>query len=139
MKFKHRKQQEKKHRSGDVPVGSFSDIAFLLIIYFMVATTLVKIQSITADLPTGEKNAEAQIDKTPVVNVRGPDILFSDRKVTLEELNLRLAALKLIEQEPDKRVIMFEASKDTRYGVYFEAMAAISAHGGVIAMVEEDD
>jgi biopolymer transport protein ExbD len=138
MKFKHRKQQEKKHRSGEIPVGSFSDIAFLLIIYFMVATTLVKIQSVTADLPTGEKNAQAQVDKTPIINLRGSDIFFSDKKVTLENLNARLAALKLSEQEPDKRVIMLESSMDTPYSIYFQAMAAISGNGGVMAIVEED-
>jgi len=47
--------KEKKHRSGEIPVGSFSDIAFLLIIYFLVATSLVKLKGITADLPSGEK------------------------------------------------------------------------------------
>ena len=50
--------KEKKHRSGDIPVGSFSDIAFLLIIYFLVATSLVKLKGITADLPSGEKATE---------------------------------------------------------------------------------
>ncbi len=46
--------KEKKHREGEIPTGSFSDIAFLLIIYFLVATTLVKVKTITADLPSGE-------------------------------------------------------------------------------------
>ena len=50
--------REKKHRTGEIPTGSFSDIAFLLIIYFLVATTLVKVKSITADLPSGEKAAQ---------------------------------------------------------------------------------
>ncbi len=48
----------KKHRSGEIPVGSFSDIAFLLIIYFLLATTLVKVKSITADMPSGEKQSQ---------------------------------------------------------------------------------
>ena len=135
---KHRKQQEKKHRTGEIPTGSFSDIAFLLIIYFLVATTLVKVQSVTADLPTGEKHADAQVDKTPVVNLRGSDIYFSDKKVSVESLNARLAALKLAEQPAKERVIMLEATHMTSYDVYFEALAAISANGGVVAIVEEE-
>ena len=135
---KHRKQQEKKHRTGDIPTGSFSDIAFLLIIYFLVATTLVKVKSVTADLPTGEKQSEAQLDKTPIVNLRGAEIYFSDKKVTVENLNARLAALKLAEQAPDKRVIMLESSRMTSYDVYFQALAAISANGGIVAIVEEE-
>lgn len=39
-----RNKQEKKHRNGTIPTDSFSDIAFLLIVYFLVATTLVKVK-----------------------------------------------------------------------------------------------
>ncbi|MGB0144675.1 MAG: ExbD/TolR family protein, partial [Akkermansiaceae bacterium] len=56
--MRRRERGEKKHRSGEVPTGSFSDIAFLLIIYFLVATVLVKVKSITADLPSGEKSSQ---------------------------------------------------------------------------------
>ena len=136
--LKHRRKQEKKHRTGEIPVGSFSDIAFLLIIYFLVATTLIKVKSITADLPTGEKQTQAQIDKTPVVNLRGADIYFSDKKVTIENLNERLAALNLAEQPANKRVIMFESTSNASYQAYFHVLAAISSNGGVVALVEEE-
>ena len=43
--------RKKKYREITIPTDSFSDIAFLLIIYFLVATSLVKIKSISADLP----------------------------------------------------------------------------------------
>jgi biopolymer transport protein ExbD len=138
LKLKHRKKQSKKHRSGEIPTGSFADIAFLLIIYFLVATTLVKVKSITADLPTGEKQNQAQIDKTPTLVLRNDEMRFNDNLVTLEELNQRLAALKLLDKEPGKRVILLEASDETRYEVYFHALAAIDSAGGVVALVEEE-
>ncbi|MGB1922606.1 MAG: DNA mismatch repair endonuclease MutL, partial [Alcanivorax sp.] len=99
----------------------------LLIIYFLVATTLVKVKSITADLPTGEKQSDAAVDKTPIVNLRGSKIFFSDKEVSIDNLNARLAALKLSEQTPDKRVIMLESTKMTSYESYFQALAAISS------------
>jgi len=138
MIFKRRKQQGKDRRIGEISTGSFSDIAFLLIIYFMVATTLVKVRSITADLPTGEKQSQAKIDKTPIVNLRGSDIYISDKKVTVAKLNERLAALRLSQKPADKRVVMLESTQATKYEVYFQALAAISANGGVVAIVEED-
>jgi biopolymer transport protein ExbD len=138
MKKRSRKQL-KKHREGDIPTGSFSDIAFLLIIFFLVATSLVKVKTITADLPTGEKQAQAQMDKTPIVNLREQDIFFNDKQVTFEELNARLSALELAEAEGAKKVIMLESTSVTPYEVYFQALAAISANGGVVALVEEDN
>jgi biopolymer transport protein ExbD len=131
--------KEKKHRSGEIPTGSFSDIAFLLIIYFLVATTLVKVKTITADLPSGEKSAPTESNKTPVVNLQGEEIIFNDKKMTMDELKERLAALELGDKEPAERVIMLESSKGTPYENYFQALAVISANEGVVAIVEEDE
>jgi biopolymer transport protein ExbD len=128
----------KNRRSSDIPVDSFSDIAFLLIIYFMIATTLVKVKSITADLPAGEKSTQAKSEKTPIINLRGGEIFFSDKAVKMDELNERLAALDLPNQDGEKRVIMLEAAKGTPYENYFKVLAAISANGGVVAIVEDE-
>jgi biopolymer transport protein ExbD len=133
-----RYSKEKKHRSGEIPTGSFSDIAFLLIIYFLVATTLVKVKTIAADLPSGEKSSQTQSDKTPIVNLRGSEIFFNDKKVSVDLLNERLAELKLGEKVPSKRVIMLESTKGTPYENYFQVLAGISANQGVVAIVEDD-
>lgn len=129
---------QKKHRVMGIPTDSFSDIAFLLIIYFLVATSLVKVKSITADLPAGEKSSNAQSDKTPTVNLRGNEIFFNDKPLDLPELNARLAALELPALAPDKRVVLLESAAGTPYQNYFQALAAISANGGVVALVEEE-
>lgn len=133
-----RNSKEKKHRSGEIPTDSFSDIAFLLIIYFLVATTLVKVKSVTADLPAGEKSTQSQSDKTPIINLRGAEVFFNDKKTSMKELNERLAALELAKQQAEKRVIMLESAQGTPYENYFQALAAISAHDGVVAIVENE-
>ncbi len=131
--------KEKKNRDLAIPTDSFSDIAFLLIIYFILATTLTRVRSITADLPSGEKASQAQPDKTSIVNLRGSEIFFNDKKTSMEELNERLAALKLGELDGSKRVIMLESSRGTPYDNYFQALAAISANDGVVAIVQGED
>jgi len=133
-----RNRGEKKHRSGEIPTGSFSDIAFLLIIYFLVATTLVKVKTITADLPSGEKSSQSQSSDTPTVSLKGDLIMFKDKKVDLAGLNDRLLALDLFEQEGSKKVILLESTKGTPYNNYFQVLATISANGGVVALVEDD-
>jgi biopolymer transport protein ExbD len=137
--MRKRYSREKKHRSGEIPTGSFSDIAFLLIIYFLVATTLVKVWTITADLPSGEKATQSQPEKTPIVNLRGSEIFFNDKKMNMAALNERLAALNLSDREPEKRVIMLESAKGTPYEHYFQALAAISENDGVVAIVEDEN
>ena len=131
-------KKQKKNRDLSIPTDSFSDIAFLLIIYFLVATSLIKVNSITADLPSGEKSTQAQPEKTPIVNLRGAEVFFNDKKTTIKELNERLAALELAKQEGEKRVIMLESAQGTPYENYFQALAAISANDGVVAIVENE-
>ena len=109
-----------------------------MIIYFLVATTLIKVKSVTADLPAGEKSTQAQSDKTPIINLRGAEVFFNDKKTSIAELNERLAALELAKQEGEKRVIMLESAQGTPYENYFQALAAISAHDGVVAIVENE-
>ena len=65
-------------------------------------------------------------------------MFFSDTKVTVENLNERLAALELAKQPGEKRIIMLESTPMTPYDVYFQALAAISANGGIVAIVEEE-
>ena len=139
MKLRRRRQQEKKHRSGEIPTGSFSDIAFLLIIYFLVVTSLVKNRSISVDMPTGEKTEQAQADKTPTINLRGNDIYFGEDRVNFEGLNQRLAVLKLKEKDPKDRVVLLESTPETAYDLYYQALAAINTNGGVVALVQEED
>ena len=137
--MRKRSRGEKRHREGEIPTGSFSDIAFLLIIYFLVATTLLKVKTITADMPAGEKSAQSQSDKTPIVNLRGEEIFLNEKPVDIVGLNERLAALELFNKESKERVIMLESARGTAYGNYYQAMASISANGGVIALVKEDE
>lgn len=139
MLFKNRKKRKRTLGDDDIPVGSFSDIAFLLIVYFLVATSLVKVKSITTDLPTGEKQAEAQIDKTPIINLRGSEVFLSDEPTTMANLELQLREMDLPNKQPSKRVIMLESTNETPYETYYQALAAISTNGGVVALVEEED
>ena len=136
--MRKRYSREKKHRNGEIPTGSFSDIAFLLIIYFLVATTLVKVKTVTADLPSGEKSAQTETAKTPIVNLRGAEVFLNDKKMTIEMLDERLAALELGSKEPSERIIMLESTQGTPYESYFKALATISENGGVVAIVEDE-
>ena len=104
-----------------------------------MTTKLNKEKTITAEMPTSEKNAESQSDKTPTINLRAGDIHFNDKKIDIEELNIKLAELDLQAKDPSKRVILLESVDGTPYQDYFQALATISAHGGVVAIVEEDE
>lgn len=138
MARKHR-DNPKKHRNGEIPVGSFSDIAFLLIVYFILATTLMKVKGVAVDMPSGEESQSQSEDKTPTVLLKGHEIYFQDKPISYEDLASKLTDLKLPEAEGEEKVIMLESTKDTEYRDYYKVLALISKKGGVIALVEEEE
>jgi biopolymer transport protein ExbD len=50
----------------------------------------------------------------------------------------RLLDLRLGSKQGEERIVLLEAAGKTDYQTYYEAMAAISAAGGVVAIVQED-
>jgi len=122
----------------DIPVASFSDIAFLLIIFFILATTLVKTQGFQTDFPTGEKSEKPQEKTTTIVLQRGK-ITLNDKDVAIPDLRRELRELKLHRKTGDDKVVMLEATGKVEYQTYFEVMAAITEAGGTICIVREEE
>ena len=132
---KHKKR--KKRAIPEIPVNSFADVAFLLIIFFIIATTLDRMTGATAELPSGKTGQ--QQDKTPTVQLHYDKIMFQDRDVTVPELRKKLAELKLGERDGEDKVVAFEATGDVEYQNYYDVMCTISKAGGIIAIVKEDE
>lgn len=131
---KHRKQR----RDSEVPVSAFSDIAFLLIIFFILATTLVQVSGVITEIPSGQQAPTQQEEETPTVRLEGNRVLLGEKHVDMKELRRRLAKMKLHEKTGDGKVVLLEASGNVTYQTYFDVMASISAAGGVTAILQEE-
>ncbi len=130
-----RRQRRQSRGSPDVPVSSFSDIAFLLIIFFILAATLTQLTGIKTEVPTGEKS-DAPPEKTNIVNLNDNGIVFNDKEVALEELKKQLASLDLPNQADDQKIILLESTGRVSYQVYYQVITAITNAGGAIALVQ---
>jgi len=137
MPFARRKEK----KDLEIPTDSVSDIAFLLIIFFILTTTLSKLSGFTAELPSTDasKQEAAKTDsKTPTVQLANGKLLFNEQEVPMAVLKDRLLDLRLGSKQGGEKIVLLEAAGKADYQTYYEAMAAISAAGGVVAIVEED-
>ena len=128
-------------REFEIPTDSVSDIAFLLIIFFILTTTLSKLTGFTAELPSAAASQQQSTSesKTPTVQLAGGKLLFDEKEVSLATLRDRLLDLRLANRQGEERIVMLEAAGKVDYQTYYEVMAAISTAGGVVAIVEEDE
>ena len=101
-----------------IPTSSMSDIAFLLLLFFMVSTVFVKERGLKVTLPRAE-----MIQKIPrnhaatiYVNKQG-DISIDDFIIPVQNVNLVMA--RKLQQDPNV-ISCFRADTKTRYIVINE-------------------
>ena len=130
----------RRHRhSGceDIPTASFSDLAFLLIIFFILATTLVKTHGFTTEFPSGQRSEKPE-EKTTTVSLSPGRMMLNDKDVDLPRFREALAALKLHQKAGNEKIVLMQATGKVEYQRYFEVMAAITDAGGTICIVREE-
>jgi len=135
MARRSRRQRGRRRGEPEVPTQSFADIAFLLIIYFILAASLSQDVGFQTDIPAGQKATEATEDKT--VLLRDSDLFYGDRSVTIAELREQLSGMRLADRDPNSRVVQFEAKGQVLWQSYFEVLDAIQRAGGMPGILME--
>jgi biopolymer transport protein ExbD len=130
-------RRRRRSRRGEpvIPTESFADIAFLLIIYFILAASISQDWGFRTDIPAGQKATEATDEKT--ILLRDDGIFWGERNVTIDQLRGALAGLKLLERDPNSRVVQFEARGNVAWQQYYEVLAAIERSGGIPGILME--
>ena len=135
-----------KKREGDISpdLTSFSDIANLLIIFFILTTSMVRPFGRQLDMPSSAKPPESQQQSdTPTVRLTSDRIVMSEgekkeREVTMSELRADLWKRNFPKLPESKRAVVVETSEDVTYERYYQVATAIAAAGGGVAIMSED-
>ncbi|MGF1556266.1 ExbD/TolR family protein [Paucihalobacter sp.] len=143
-----------KRSAPEVNAGSMADIAFLLLIFFLVTTTIEKDKGILRSLPPIEPpNDDEVIIKQKNLFVvligRNDDLLVEDERMKLKDL--RKAAIEFLDNggdvdndgnpcdycqgkkdptssdHPDKAIISLQHDRETSYGKYIEVQNELVA------------
>lgn len=103
-----------KRAAPEVNAGSMADIAFLLLIFFLVTTTIETDSGINRKLPPMEEQTDPPVIKqknifTVIVN-KNDDLLVEDEPMELKDL--RSAAIAFLDNGGDKSCDYCTGSKD---------------------------
>ena len=133
MKLKRKEQADTK-----IDVGSFSDIAFLLIIFFILTTTFTKIAGNKIEIPSGSDEQSEVEQKQLSVTLSAENITYGEdaKSISIDELRVALAKEKFETKEPDDRMVILEADGHVLYERYFQVVMAISDSGGVLTLID---
>ena len=139
------RKRKREKTEAEIDVGAFADIAFLLIIFFILTTSIVRSTGRELELPQAQTPENKKVDeKTPTVNLLVDQILYGEDEDTMEEITLdglraTLLSRNLREAEEAERMVVLEVGEEVNYDRYFKMVSMISDVGGIIAIVEEVD
>lgn len=134
-----------KKRQGDIEpdLTSFSDIANLLIIFFILTTTLVRPWGRIVDMPSAATPPEQQQrSDTPTVNITRDRLTVAEgegegKEMTMDEFRQYLWKRNFPALDEKHRSVSLETAKDVPYERYYQIVTAISAAGGIIAILTD--
>ncbi len=118
-------------------MAAMSDVAFLLIIFFIFSASFTRPARLAVELP-GERSDQtpAAPPTMPRVNVAGDHILLDSRRVELWQLTSDLRALLAMRTRPQDRVVILSGENNVPMERMVEAMDAIRDADAAVGHLE---
>lgn len=133
------KKSAKDRVSNEINAGSMADIAFLLLIFFLVTTTIVEDKGILVQLPPwSEEPPETLKFKTRnvysiLVNANN-DLLVRNEPKKIEDLREGIKEFILnpnrredLSETPQDAIVSMKNDRGTKYGIYIDVYNEVKA------------
>lgn len=127
---------KRKIRQAKINTGSMADIAFLLLIFFLVATTMQTHQGLSQNLPPDNDQPKKSIPERNLfkvavnskneILVRGaPFVSFDQLTEDARAFVLNYGQQATLSEHPEKAVISIKVDRGTRYEVFIKTLDAV--------------
>ncbi|MCG8605646.1 biopolymer transporter ExbD [bacterium] len=112
--------EKKKSRENEIPMASLADIAFLLLIFFLVTTTIDVDRGIGLTLPAKGEQTEVRTKNITnlLINAQG-EVLLDNELVPVNDIN-RVVKQKL--EENPRLIVSVKTDRQTKYDVYVQVL-----------------
>ena len=129
--------EKKKQRESEIPTASLADIAFLVLIFFLVSSTIDVDKGIGLVLPA--KGQETKIREKNISNL----LINAQGEVLLDNEIVAIPMIKNVVREKlaqnDKLIISLKTDRDTEYQVYIKVLDQLKQAGAKRISLAEPD
>ena len=120
------------------PAGASSDIAFILIVFFLVCASVQPEQGRPQEIPKSEETTEKKDQsQNPEVDLTRTEIKLNNKLISAKSLGASLAG-KLNALKDDK-VVVLKSSKDVPYKRWIEITGIIEKVGGIVTLEVKEE
>jgi len=122
-----------------MPLSALSDIALLLLIFFIVTTEFMVQRSIRAELPAITPDKEEASEDLITVVVQSDCVYLDEERLTMSELAPYLAAKLADRVTVEERAVIVDARAEVRYERFVQAVNQIKRAGGIVTIMKVED
>ena len=131
-------KQKRRFKGGEIPTSSMADIAFLLLIFFLVTTTIDMDKGLGMVLPA--EGEEMEINKKNILNClinSTGKVLLGGEAVEIRNLSKTVRQKKIAQNE--KLVISVKAHSASRYEDYVRVIDQLKQANATRISIAESD
>lgn len=129
--------EKKKKRSSDIPTASLADIAFLLLIFFLVTTTIDVDKGIGLTLPAKGETTEVRKENIAnlLINAQG-EVALDNEPIEIPQIE---SAIRQKIRQNEKLIVSVKADRDTEYRVYVRVLDQLKLAGASRISIAEPE
>lgn len=123
--------KRKSKAASDIPSSSLADMAFLLLIFFMVTTTFPKEKKQDAVFPDAEATQKLEEPRRDILHVyilQDGTIFINDQNIAVEDVSNVIAPLYA---ENRGLVVMLRADREVAYSTIDQILSELQQAGAV--------
>ncbi|MDA7881075.1 biopolymer transporter ExbD [Akkermansiaceae bacterium] len=124
----------------DPPASASSDIAFILIIFFLVCAAVQPETGVAQVLPkTEEKTDKQDQSKNLEVSITPTSIVLNGSPLKLPEFTQRITSALQQKTRDADRIVTVKSAPDTPYPLWIKVSQAIKQAGGILTLELESE
>jgi biopolymer transport protein ExbD len=120
-----------------LPFISLADIAWQIIIFFLLAATFSRHDSLNLELPGASSDRSKSAAPTITVQASQAAVLINGQPVAFESLEGRIRKMLAGKKSENQRAVVVLAKNDLSFQRHVDVMYAVQRAGGILVMSEE--
>lgn len=118
--------ERKRYNHSHINIAPLVDVVFLLLLFFMLTSHLVKEPAIKVNLPKSKTSQNERDEIKTVYITKESKIFFMDKEIDIERLPL---VMKEFTKDPENEFVRIKTDKDANVGILISVIDEIRLSG----------
>ncbi len=123
----------------ETPTSAMNDIAFILIVFFLVCASVEPEDGRSQVIPRSEKNEDRQTSQSTEVGLTPATVTIDGTPYRLNEFQSRIRQILAQKKTEAERVVVLKSQADVPYEHWIAMTGIIERAGGIVTLLLEEE